>query len=116
MTKIYCRTTEKGVQTFYLSDGSQDYFLFSQDYRVSVKDYFKHGVSLDIALNAKSNHSTAVRKTAQKLVSYIKYMESESNITIFDKRRDKKNFKSKNKPYSRAKSNIELLSYYAEIA
>ncbi len=116
MKTIYCRTTDKGVQTFYLSDGTQTYYLFRQDYRVSVKDFFRKGVNLEMALGAKNHASNSVRRTAQKLIPYIKYIETEMGIVVFDKKQARKDYKSKNKPYNRAKYNCELQSYYEDIA
>ena len=40
-TKIYCKTQEKGVHTFYLNKDGRIYYLFSQDYRKGVSKYYE---------------------------------------------------------------------------
>ena len=35
-TTIYCRPTAKGVHSFYLMVGTEEFFLFSQAYRKGV--------------------------------------------------------------------------------
>lgn len=116
MKTIYCITTDKDEQTFYLCDGGKEYYLFRQKYRVSVKEFFGKGVDLVMALSAKASHSEAVRRTAEKLVPYIKYIESEMGIVVFNKKNARKDYRGKNKPYNRAKHNGELLSYFDSIA
>ena len=43
---IYCTTTAKGEQTFYLMAQGTKYFLFAQAYRRSNKEVFEQGISL----------------------------------------------------------------------
>ena len=43
---IYCRATDKGIHTFYLRSEGCDYYLFRQNYRRGVDEYFKGGVIL----------------------------------------------------------------------
>ena len=45
-TMIYCTPTQQGVHSFYLITEYQKYYLFSQNYRKGVLEYFSKGVSL----------------------------------------------------------------------
>lgn len=90
--KVYCVTTKRNTQSFYVSIGGKEYFLFSQGYRTSNKEYFENGVTLEDMGNY--NHSLAVRKTLDKLPTYLRYVEKEYGIEIYQK--DKKNKRNNN--------------------
>ena len=80
---IYCRTTAKGTQSFYMTRGNEEYFLFSQSLRKGVKEYFERGVSLEEAMNCgKSHNDAALIRTMCKLPMYIRYIEKEENARI----------------------------------
>ena len=66
---VSCKPTAKGTHSFYLETGGKIHFLFSQDYRRGVNEYFRKGVRIDNAINfsrAKGNtallHTTVVCK------------------------------------------------------
>lgn len=44
--KIFCRTVAKGKQSFYVTVAGKRYYLFTQDYRVSNKEFFQNGVGI----------------------------------------------------------------------
>ena len=96
-TKIYCKISSKGAHNFYISTDEGEYFLFSQNYRRGVNDYFKNGVNLNEVFNfARCKYDNAVIRTKSKLPMYIKYVEKEYGITILDKTKKKKsNYKYK---------------------
>lgn len=81
---IYCTTTAKGEQTFYLMAQGTKYFLFVQAFRRSNKNIFGHGVSLFDLRKLKKNCSFSVRHTATKLPAYIRYVEQESGISVME--------------------------------
>jgi hypothetical protein len=82
-TSVYCLTTAKGVQSFYLKACGETHFLFSQGYKRGVKDYFGGGVYLDAAMDfSRARKNTAVLNTMRKLPSYIKYVEKEYGIEV----------------------------------
>ncbi len=88
---IYCKATDKGVHTFYLAQGREEYFLFHQNFRRGVKEYFGRGVSINEAFNfSRSHHNTALIHTMEKLPAYIKYVEKEYGIEVL-KQTAKKN-------------------------
>ena len=87
--KIYCRTVAKGRQAFYVNVNGKDYFLFEQDYRVSNKEFFRHGVTVQGISNYSNVHSAAVKKTMDKLPSYLYYIEKESGLCIYQKTKNK---------------------------
>lgn len=89
-TTIYCKTVEKGVQAFYVMLEGKSYFLFRQSFRRSVKEYFSNGVALAKIGSYEGVHSTSVRRTLDKLPSYIQYIEKEYGIDIFSKTKGKR--------------------------
>ena len=98
---IYCKEKTKGMHSFYIiADTGLEYFLFSQSYRKDVQNYFVKGVRLEQARNfAKSNKNSAIMRTMQKLPMYIKYVEKEYDIEIFEQTR-KKTCKTKCEMYN----------------
>ena len=68
-------------------------FLFSQAYHVSNKEFFRNGVSVDRVNDYSGVHSTSVRKTMDKLPSYIRFVEKEYGVAIYDKTRKAKQSK-----------------------
>ncbi len=96
-TTIYCKPTDKGIHSFYLTTGNEEIFLFSQAYRKGVAKFFGQGVRLEDSFNYKKAHfDTAVIKTMDKLPMYLKYVEEESGIEILGKTK-RKNSKHKSK-------------------
>lgn len=93
---VFCKTTAKGRQTFYVAMGSGKYVLFTQDYRVSNKEFFANGVSVNELFNYSNVHSTAVKKTLDKLPSYLRYIEKEYGVAVFEKTKKRLEIKSKN--------------------
>ena len=80
---IYCRTASNGMQSFYVMSNGETHFLFSQNFRRGVKDYFERGVRIDEALNFKrANGNSAVIRTMEKLPAYIRYVEREYGLQI----------------------------------
>ena len=84
---IYCKTTAKGVQSFYITTANGDtHFLFSQNFRRGVKDYFAGGVGIDEAINFKrAKGNSAIIRTMEKLPSYIRYVEREYGVEVLRK-------------------------------
>lgn len=88
---IYCKTTAKGVQSFFINVNGETHFLFSQNFRRGVKDYFERGVRIDEAINFKrANGNSAIIHTMEKLPSYIRYVEREYGMEVL-KRTARKN-------------------------
>lgn len=88
---IMCKKTAKGVHSFYLFFKESEYFLFNQNYRKGVHEYFSKGVPLESSRDyAKANKDSAVIRTMTKLPLYIKYIEKEYGLAIFEKTKKKK--------------------------
>lgn len=87
---IYCTTTAKGEQSFYLMTQETKYFLFAQAFRRSNKDVFEQGISLFELRKLKKHCSYSVRHTAEKLPVYIRYIEQEYDILIMETTKRKK--------------------------
>ena len=97
---VFCKTTAKATQSFFVKVGGRDYFLFQQDFRKSNKEFFRNGVGVHAINNYSGVHSTAVRKTLDNLPSYIRYIEKEYDVAIYEKTKKKLETKKKN-PYKR---------------
>lgn len=94
---IICKKTEHGTQNFFLLNGTDEYFLFTEGYKKGVYDYYSRGVRLDDANNfSKSKRNTALMKTMSKIPMYVKYLEREYDLEIFEKtKRKNKSFANK---------------------
>ena len=80
---VYCLTTDKGVQSFYLEACGETHYLFSQNYRKGVKSYFGAGVNIDDAMDfSRARGDSAIIHTMRKLPAYIKYIEKEYGIAV----------------------------------
>ena len=99
-TKVFCRTTAKSIQTFYVTVNGETKTLFSQTFRRSNKAFFEKGVNINSLGNFKNAHSESVRKTLDKLPSYLHYIEKEYDVIIYKKTESKKY--KKTKPYKRS--------------
>ena len=86
---VFCKTTAKATQSFFVKVGGREYFLFQQDFRKSNKEFFRNGVGVHAINNYSSVHSTAVKKTLDKLPSYIRYIEKEYDVAIYEKTKKK---------------------------
>ena len=109
-TKVYCKLAAKGQQAFYLVVENKEYYLFSQDYRSSVKEYFMSGISIRETTNFANAHSAAVRRTLDKLKTYIPYIEKEYGIVVMDKTR-KRQDKKRSNPYKRQSFNWKTVDW-----
>lgn len=92
--KIYCEISydvvkEQAYHEFYVTADGKKYYLFKQEYRKGVREYFRQdGVTLDRALN-NGYANSAVRRTIDKLPNYIRYIEKEYGIAILNKTKKK---------------------------
>ncbi len=85
-TMIYCETPEKAVHAFYMLNEGEIYYLFSQDYRKGVQDFYHKGVRLDESLDySKAHKDTAIERTMSKIPMYIKYIEKEYGIEVLER-------------------------------
>ena len=93
---IYCRTTEKGEQTFYLMAQGRTYLLFVQDFRRSNKQVYEQGISLFDLRKLRGHCSYSVRHTVEKIPAHIHYIEQEYGISIMEMtKRKQSNWKNK---------------------
>lgn len=87
---IFCLPTAKGVHSIYLATGGATHFLFSQNYRRGVQEYFRSGVCLDDAMDfSRARGNSALIHTMEKLLSHIRYVEREYGITVLRKTEQK---------------------------
>ena len=85
-TMIYCETPEKAVHAFYMLNEGEIYYLFSQDYRKGVQDFYHKGVRLDESLDySKAHKDTAIERTMSKSPMYIKYIEKEYGMEVLER-------------------------------
>jgi len=112
---IYSKTTDKGRQSFYLVNGNEEYYLFTQKFFKGVKQYFHNKVILSDALNvSKSYNDTALIRTKEKLPLYIKYVEKELDIIILDSTAKKKEKVIKN--FYKRENYYDMYSYEYNVA
>ncbi|MCR5667354.1 MAG: hypothetical protein K6G01_11080 [Eubacterium sp.] len=91
MTTIYCKTTAKGIHSFYMLYRGTEYFLFSQHYRKGVGEFYRKGVSLRKATQySKAHLDMAILKTMEKIPMYVKYVEKEYDIMVLERTKKKK--------------------------
>ena len=89
--QVYCLALNHGGLDFYLQQDGESYYLFNQRYRSDLADWFKNGVPLTQALKAvKRGVPTTVCNVAEKLPTYIKYIEKEYDITVLEQTRKKR--------------------------
>lgn len=105
---VFCRTTDKDVQSFYLRANGKEYFLFSQAFRRSNKNFFAKGYRLADKVDYSKVTSTTVRNTLEKLPSYIRYIETEYGIALYEKRKEKEKPSKTKSPYKREQWNWRL--------
>lgn len=79
--KIYCKAN-KAKQTYFLTDGKRDYQLFTTSYRKSNKAFFANGRYIQEVLDARRHKSETVRRISVRLISTVKYIESEYGICV----------------------------------
>ena len=92
---VYCRTTARGRQSFFVEAHGETHYLFSQAFRASVKAYYENGVWLDFALDfSRAGRNTAVLNTMRKLPGYIKYVEKLYDISLLRQTARKKRARS----------------------
>lgn len=85
-TKIYCKTQIKGIHSFYVKKDGMDYYLFSQDYRRGVQEYYGRAVSFDEAIDfSRAKKDNAVIRTMEKIMMYSKYIERQYGVAICKK-------------------------------
>ncbi|MCI8413359.1 MAG: hypothetical protein HFE47_04605 [Clostridia bacterium] len=88
-TTVFCKTTAKGIQTYFVRVDGRAYFLFTQRFYKSNKEFFQKGVNV-CALGAYSGaHSASVRRTLDKLPAFLRYIEKEYGVAIFRKSKEK---------------------------
>ena len=84
-TTIYCKPTAKGVHSFYLLMGSDEFYLFSQSYRKGVEEYYGRGVRIDDAIkHSRAHRDSAIIRTMDKIPMYVKYIEREFDISVLN--------------------------------
>lgn len=83
----YDNNTNKAYQDFYLKHDGRNYFLFRQDYRKGIKEYFGcGGVEIDRALKNNWNKlDRSVIRTIDKMPCYIHYIEKQYNIAVLER-------------------------------
>lgn len=85
MTKVYCKPTEKGVHTFFLSVDGKDFILFRQRYSTSNRNFFGSGIPLDRAFSFRNVHSVATQRTLEKIQSAIPACERRFGLAVTKK-------------------------------
>jgi len=97
-TTIYCKPTAKGVHSFYLIVGTEEFFLFSQAYRKGVEEYYGRGVRINESMKySRAHNDSAITRTMDKIPMYVKYIEKEYAIEVLEqtKKRSSQNYRAR---------------------
>ena len=90
-TVIYSKVTDGGMHSIYARVDGKPYYLFSQNYRRGVRDYFGGGVYIDRTIDFSRAHGdAAVIRTMSKIPVYVKYIEKEYGITVLNQTKKKR--------------------------
>ena len=110
---ISCENPTKGTLSFYLCTDEGRYYLFSNEYRKGVANFFQFGLRLDAAHDfSKCRYDTAVTKVLSKFPSYIKYIEKEYGISVL--RQTQKRANNDRKAPSRTKRASRFPDYFTD--
>lgn len=86
MAKVYCMADNNSKQHFYVETKGKSYYLFSQDFRRGVQNYYESGVDLNRALDvSKAKFDAAIARTMRKLPAHLRYIEKEYNVQILNR-------------------------------
>ncbi len=86
MATVYCRSTGHNVHSFYIRNGKEEYYLFSQNFRKGVHRFYAGGVDLKTAMDcSRGRHDTSILRTMNKIPKYITYIEKEYDTEILEK-------------------------------
>ena len=97
-TKIYC-IEQNGKNQFYVSANGQEHYLFSENYRKGVGNFFSRPLTYDEATDfSKAKGNFYVMNTMKKLPSYVRYIEKYYGIILTNKGQKR----ASNEKYSRA--------------
>ena len=80
--KVYCRTTGKDTQSYYLEYGNKTYYLFGTRFYRSNREFFVCGRYIQEVLDARRHESASVRRASVRLIGAIKYIENEYGICV----------------------------------
>lgn len=68
----------------------KEYYLFTEKCRKCTTDYFKDGIPVAKLGDFSKAYGIPVKKTLTKLPIYIKYVEKEMGIVVYNKIHNKK--------------------------
>lgn len=104
---VYCKT-KRGVLDYYVTADGKEYFLFRENFHKTNKDYFMNGVDVRQITDFSRTTSASVKRTLEKLPSYIRYVEKEYDLAVAEKTKKAQARKKKfgnSAPYNRAAYN-----------
>lgn len=84
---IFCKDSNTfGILDFYLVNGNDTIYLFSQKFRHSIYKHYHHGLLLDEALSYKKAHNDkAIMNVIKRLPAQINYIEKNYNIVVMNR-------------------------------
>ena len=83
---VYCRSTAHNVSSFYLRCDGRDYYLFSQNFKRIVHDYYSGGVTITSAIRpGRRDISETIYRTMDKIRKNVVYLEKEYDLEVFNK-------------------------------
>lgn len=83
---VYCKADTNSKQHFYVQFNGSSYYLFSQNFRRGVQNYYGNGVKLNRAVDhSKANFDSAIMRTMRKIIPHVRYIEKEYDIQILNR-------------------------------
>ena len=80
------RTNNADFINFYITTGTEKYFLFTQRYRLCLYDFYKNGVPVRKMYDYKTAHrNPVIVNVIDRLPAQITYAEKAYDITILHK-------------------------------
>ena len=95
--KFYC--IKKGTQhQFYVYADGMEYYLFSEEYRKGVANFFSRPLTYDEVTNfSKAKRNFQIMNTMKKIPLYVRYVEKYYGLTLTNKSLKKANSEKYNK-------------------
>lgn len=71
---------------FYLSNCNEAYYLFSQEFRRGVHNYYRGGIRLSQAVDySRSHRDSAIVRTMSKIPVYLRYVEQTEGLVVLER-------------------------------
>ena len=99
-TKIYC-AKQSGKNQFYVSANGQEYYLFSENYRRVIGNFFSKPLMYGEAIDfSKAKGNFYVMNAMKKIPSCVRYIEKYYGIVLTNKGQKRANSEKYSRVYA----------------